>query len=139
MKPVQAVQKAAIWLIGSIGKMKVRGLPRGLVIVLMLLIVGSAVLYLAGWGWIWVVGGRPDLPALNQLLQTLTSASFIAAAGFILRALIDEDGDDVPDFLQKDDEKMGNERKDDVNHHGQNQRNPVPAEQTDDIRNGRRV
>lgn len=74
MKPVQAVQKAAIRLIGSIGKMKVRGLPRGLVIVLMLLIVGSAVLYLAGWGWIWAVGGRPDLPALNQLLQTLMSA-----------------------------------------------------------------
>ena len=102
MKPVQAVQKAAIRLIGSIGKMKVKGLPRGLVIVLMLLIVGSAVLYLAGWGWIWAVGGRPDLPALNQLLQTLTSASFIAAAGFILRALIDADGDSIPDYLQKD-------------------------------------
>ena len=102
MKPVQAVQKAAIRLIGSIGKMKVRGLPRGLVIVLMLLIVGSAVLYLAGWGWIWAVGGRPDLPALNQLLQTLTSASFIAAAGFIVKALVDEDNDSIPDYLQKE-------------------------------------
>jgi len=102
MKPVQAVQKAAIRLIGSIGKMKVRGLPRGLVIVLMLLIVGSAVLYLAGWGWIWAVGGRPDLPALNQLLQTLTSASFIAAAGFIVKALVDEDDDSIPDYLQKE-------------------------------------
>lgn len=102
MKPVQAVQKAAIRLIGSIGKMKVRGLPRGLVIVLMLLIVGSAVLYVAGWGWIWAVGGRPDLPALNQLLQTLTSASFIAAAGFIVKALVDEDNDSIPDYLQKE-------------------------------------
>ena len=102
MKAVQAVQKAAIRLIGSIGKMKVRGLPRGLVIVLMLLIVGSAVLYLAGWGWIWAVGGRPDLPALNQLLQTLTSASFIAAAGFIVKALVDEDDDSIPDYLQKE-------------------------------------
>lgn len=102
MKPVRAVQKAAIRLIGSIGQMKVRGLPRGLVIVLMLLIVGSAVLYLAGWCWIWAVGGRPDLPALNALLQTLTSASFIAAAGFIVKALVDEDDDSIPDYLQKD-------------------------------------
>ena len=99
---MKKIQDAMLKVLGSVGRMKVKGLPRALVIVLMLLIVGSAVLYLAGWGWIWAVGGRPDLPALNQLLQTLTSASFIAAAGFILRALIDEDGDSIPDYLQKD-------------------------------------
>ena len=99
---MKKIQDALLKVLGSVGRMKVKGLPRALVIVLMLLIVGSAVLYLAGWGWIWAVGGRPDLPALNQLLQTLTSASFIAAAGFILRALIDEDGDSIPDYLQKD-------------------------------------
>ena len=99
---MKKIQDALLKVLGSVGRMKVKGLPRALVIVLMLLIVGSAVLYLAGWGWIWAVGGRPDLPALNQLLQTLTSASFIAAAGFILRALSDEDGDSIPDYLQKD-------------------------------------
>lgn len=101
MKVVKAVQKAAIRLIGSIGKMKVRGLPRGLVIVLMLLIIGSVVLYLAGWIWLWTVLGRVDLPALNMLLQTLTGVSFIAAIGFIGKSLVDEDEDGVPDEWEK--------------------------------------
>ena len=102
MKPVQAVQKAAIRLIGSIGKMKVRGLPRALVIVLMLLIIGSVLLYLAGWIWLWAALRRVDLPALNALLQTLTGASFIAAVGFIGKGLIDADGDGVPDQWEQE-------------------------------------
>lgn len=105
MKKVQAVQKAAIRLIGSIGKMKVRGLPRALVIVLMLLIIGSVCLYLAGWVWVWAFQRRVDLPALNMLLQTLTGASFIAAVGFIGKSLIDDDGDGVPDQWEQEKEK----------------------------------
>lgn len=109
MKPVQAVQKAAIRLIGSIGKMKVRGLPRGLVIVLMLLIIGSVLLYLAGWIWLWAALRRVDLPALNALLQTLTGASFIAAVGFIGKGLIDADGDGIPDQWEQEKEGGTNE------------------------------
>ena len=91
-------------LMGSLGRMKVRGLPRALVIVLMLLIIGSIFLYWAGWIWLWAALGRVDLPALNMLLQTLTGVSFIAAIGFIGKSLVDEDEDGVPDDWEKEKE-----------------------------------
>ena len=94
-------QKTLLTLLGALGRMKVRGLPRALVIVLMLLIIGSVCLYLAGWVWVWAFQRRVDLPALNMLLQTLTGASFIAAVGFIGKSLIDDDGDGVPDDWEK--------------------------------------
>lgn len=96
------IQKTLLTLLGSLGRMKVRGLPRALVIVLMLLIIGSVVLYLAGWIWLWAAFRRVDLPALNVLLQTLTGASFIAAIGFIGKGLIDADGDGVPDQWERE-------------------------------------
>ena len=95
------IQKTLLTLLGALGRMKVRGLPRALVIVLMLLIIGSVLLYLAGWVWVWAFQRRVDLPALNMLLQTLTGASFIAAVGFIGKSLIDDDGDGVPDDWEK--------------------------------------
>ena len=57
---------------------------------------------LAGWVWVWAFQRRVDLPALNQLLQTLTGASFIAAIGFIGKGLIDDDNDGIPDEWQKE-------------------------------------
>ena len=98
---MKKIQDAMLKVLGSVGRMKVKGLPRALVIVLMLLIIGSVVLYLAGWVWVWAFQSRVDLPALNMLLQTLTGASFIAAVGFIGKSLIDDDGDGVPDDWEK--------------------------------------
>lgn len=98
---MKKVQGFLLNLLGSVGRMKVRGLPRALVIVLMLLIIGSIFLYWAGWIWLWAVLGRVDLPALNMLLQTLTGVSFIAAIGFIGKGLVDEDEDGVPDEWEK--------------------------------------
>lgn len=102
---MKKVQDALLKLMGSVGRMKVKGLPRALVIVLMLLIIGSVCLYLAGWVWVWAFQSRVDLPALNMLLQTLTGASFIAAIGFIGKGLIDEDRDGIPDEWQNKEEK----------------------------------
>ena len=99
MKKIQGV---LLNLLGSVGRMKVRGLPRALVIILMLLIIGSIILYLSGWVWLWAFQSREDLPALNMLIQTLTGASFIAAVGFIGKSLIDDDGDGIPDEWQKE-------------------------------------
>lgn len=101
MKKLQGV---LLNLLGSVGRMKVRGLPRALVIILMLLIIGSIILYLSGWIWLWAVLGRVDLPALNMLLQTLTGVSFIAAIGFIGKSLVDDDEDGVPDEWEKEKE-----------------------------------
>lgn len=106
---MKKIQDAMLKVLGSVGRMKVKGLPRALVIVLMLLIIGSVVLYLSGWVWLWVIQSRVDLPALNMLLQTLTGASFIAAVGFIGKSLIDDDGDGVPDQWEQEKEGGTNE------------------------------
>ena len=106
---MKKVQDAMLKVLGSVGRLKVKGLPRALVIVLMLLIIGSVVLYLAGWIWLWAALRRVDLPALNALLQTLTGASFIAAIGFIGKGLIDADGDGVPDQWEQEKEGGTNE------------------------------
>ena len=98
-------QKTLLTLLGALGRMKVRGLPRALIIVLMLLIIGSVLLYLAGWIWLWAALRRVDLPALNALLQTLTGASFIAAVGFIGKGLIDADEDGIPDQWEQEKER----------------------------------
>lgn len=98
---MKGIHGVLLSLMGSLGRMKVRGLPRALVIVLMLLIIGSILLYWAGWIWLWAMLGRVDLPALNILLQTLTSVSFIAAVGFIGRSLVDANEDGVPDEWEK--------------------------------------
>lgn len=105
---MKKLQGTLLKLMGSIGRMKVRGLPRALVIILMLLIIGSIILYLSGWVWLWAFHGKVDLPAMNQLIQTLTGVSFIAAIGFIGKSLVDNDGDGIPDQWQGGKEK--NER-----------------------------
>ena len=102
---MKKIQDAMLKVLGSVGRMKVKGLPRALVIVLMLLIIESVCLYLAGWVWVWAFQSRVDLPALNMLLQTLTGASFIAAVGFIGKSLIDDDGDGSPDQWEQEKEK----------------------------------
>ena len=106
---MKKIQDAMLKVLGSVGRMKVKGLPRALVIVLMLLIIGSVLLYLAGWIWLWAALRRVDLPALNALLQTLTGASFIAAVGFIGKGLIDADGDGIPDQWEQEKEGGTNE------------------------------
>ena len=94
---MKKLQKVLLNILGSLGRMKVRGLPRALVIILMLLIIGSVLLYVAGWIWLWAIQKKVELPALNQLIQTLTGASFIAAIGFIGKGLIDDDNNGIPD------------------------------------------
>ena len=59
---MKKIQDAMLKVLGSVGRMKVKGLPRALVIVLMLLIIGSVLLYLAGWIWLWAALRRVDLP-----------------------------------------------------------------------------
>lgn len=102
---MKKLQGTLLKLMESIGRMKVRGLPRALVIILMLLIIGSILLYLSGWVWLWAFQGKVDLPAMNMLLQTLTGVSFIAAVGFIGKSLVDDDGDGVPDDWEKETEE----------------------------------
>lgn len=98
---MKRLQKTLLRIMGGMGRMKVKGLPRALVIILMLLIIGSVCLYIGGWLWL-VHTGKIDLGAMNSLLQTLTGASFIAAVGFIGKSLIDDDGNGVPDEWEEE-------------------------------------
>lgn len=112
---MKKLQKVLLNILGSLGRMKVRGLPRALVITIMFLIIGSVLLYLVSWCWLWWLKGQVDLPALNMLLQTLTGVSFIAAVGFIGKSLVDDDGDGVPDPWEK--EVKEEHEKSDVERH----------------------
>lgn len=94
--------KPILGFIAQAGKVRIKGLPMGLVITIMLLIIGSIFLYLAAWSWQWWAKDHVDLPALNMLIQTITSMAFVAAIGFIGKSLIDADGDGVPDPWEKE-------------------------------------
>lgn len=112
---MKRLQKTLLDLLGSMGRMKVKGLPRALVITIMLLIIGSVILYLGAWIWLWWAAKQVDLQALNALIQTITSMAFVAAIGFIGKSLIDADGDGVPDPWEK--EVKEEHEKSDVERH----------------------
>ena len=105
MKTLDKVRQYVLKALDKTGKMRVRGLPRALVIILMVLILLVCVLYISGWVFVWYYKGRVDFPALNELLKTITGTAFIAAVGFLAKALIDEDGNGIPDYLEKENEQ----------------------------------
>lgn len=105
MKLVDAIRNGVIKALDKTGKMRVRGLPRALVIVLMVLILLVIVLYIVGWVFVWYYNGKVEFVALNELLRTITGTAFIAAVGFLAKALIDEDKNGIPDYLEKEDDE----------------------------------
>ena len=56
----------------------------------------------------WCVTKEPPLPIMIQFIAAITSVSFVAAIAFFGKALIDEDGNGIPDEFEKEDE--GNEK-----------------------------
>ena len=102
---IEKLRRAILNVLDKTGRMKVRGLPRGLVITLVVLILVCVMLYLAGWVYAWYFMHRVDFLALNELLKTITGTAFIAAVGFLAKALIDEDGDGIPDDWERSDQK----------------------------------
>nr|DAM13968.1 MAG TPA: hypothetical protein [Caudoviricetes sp.] len=102
MKWFDTIRNGVIKALDKTGKMKVRGLPRALVILLMVLILLVIVLYIAGWVFVWYYSGKVEFIALNELLRTITGTAFIAAVGFLAKALIDEDENGIPDYLEKE-------------------------------------
>lgn len=105
MRTLDKIRQTVLKALDKTGKMRVRGLPRALVIILMVLILLVCVLYISGWVYVWYFNGKVDFPALNELLKTITGTAFIAAVGFLAKALIDEDGNGIPDYLEKENEQ----------------------------------
>lgn len=110
MKTIDKVRQAVLKALDKTGKMRVRGLPRALVILLMVLILVVIALYIAGWVFVWYYNGKVEFIALNELLRNITGTAFIAAVGFLAKALIDEDENGIPDYLEKENEKKNETR-----------------------------
>lgn len=110
MKWFDTIRSGIIKALDKTGKMRVRGLPRALVIILMVLILLVIVLYIVGWVFVWYYSGKVEFIALNELLRTITGTAFIAAVGFLAKALIDEDENGIPDYLEKENEEKNETR-----------------------------
>lgn len=96
---IQAWTKSAV---SKVAEYHVRGAPRLLIYAIISLVFLLISLFIAGWSWQWYASAKIDLPILIQMVNTLTSASAIAAIGFFGRALIDEDEDGIPDEFQRE-------------------------------------
>lgn len=123
---IEKLKELIVTTIDNTGRMKIRGAPRFLVISWIVLIWTVVVLYIAGCLYVFYTTSRVEFQALIALLQVITGVAFVSAAGYLIKALVDEDGDGIPDYLQK-----GN--NEDV------KRDSVPKERTNDVRNGREL
>lgn len=57
-------------------------------------------LFILGWLSLWEKTGTPALSEMTKFIGEVTSASFIAAIGFFGKALVDKDGDGVPNEFE---------------------------------------
>jgi hypothetical protein len=104
------LKEGAINALRKTAKMKVKGLSLLLIRTVILLVIIAVLMYFGGWMYKLLYKQVADLPAMNELIKTLTSTSFIAAIGFLGKALLDEDGDGESDACQDKKEDEKNER-----------------------------
>lgn len=121
MTILQHVQKA----LRKVDRMSVRGLPRALILLLLFLVLLIFFLYVAGWVYLWRVQGKVDLPALKELLVTMTGMPFLVGFGMLIKCLYDRDKDGVPDPFEEGQSNVT--------------RNPVSKIQTENVRDERKV
>jgi len=121
MTILQHVQKA----LRKVDRMSVRGLPRALILLLLFLVLLIFFLYVAGWVYLWRAQGKVDLPALKELLATMTGMQFLAGFGMLIKCLYDKDKDGIPDPFEEGQPNVT--------------RNPVSKIQTENVRNERKL
>lgn len=73
-----------------------------------LLLVFCCTIYLTAWCVDWYIVGKPDLIEIRNFIHEIASASWIAVVGFICKALVDKDGDGIPDEFEKQDDTNQN-------------------------------
>lgn len=95
------VRKILAAVITKTNKLKIARAPKIMVYWFLVHVLLCIVLFIAAWVYDWMKTGRGNLQAMTVFIQTLTSVSFIAAVGFFGKALIDDDGDGVPDEFEK--------------------------------------
>lgn len=94
---LKKLQSELLLALSKTDKLKIRGLPRLMVYLFLLLIISCILLFIAAWSWDWYTTGKPNLPVMIQMVVAMTSMSFIAAVGFFGKAMVDKDGDGIPD------------------------------------------
>ena len=104
---LSGLKAGALKALRRTAKIKVKGLSLLLIRTVILLVIIAVLMHFGGWMYKLLYQQVADLPAMNELIKTLTSTSFIAAIGFLGKALLDEDGDGESDACQdkKEDEK----------------------------------
>lgn len=80
--------------------MKLKGLPKALIIIMVGLLIISILMYLSGCIFIWYMDNRPPLKDINIIITTLTSVPAIAAIGFLGKAMVDDDGNGTPNVWE---------------------------------------
>ena len=99
--------------ISKLGRLKLKGLPKAFIIIIVGLLITSILMYLSGCFFIWYLEGKPPLKDINVIITTLTSVPAIAAVGFLGKAMVDDDGDGTPNIWEEkgiDDEKSRPDR-----------------------------
>ena len=105
-KILSGLKSGTLKTLRKTAKMRITGLSLLLIRTIIVLIILAILLYFWGWLFNCMKKGAADLPAMNELIKTLTGTSFIAAIGFLGKALLDEDGDGESDACQnKEDDK----------------------------------
>lgn len=87
--------------VSRMGKMKLKGLPKAFVLIVVGLLIVSILMYLSGCLFIWYMDNRPPLKDINIIITTLTSVPAIAAIGFLGKAMVDDDGNGTPNVWEE--------------------------------------
>ena len=80
---------------------KIQGASRFMIYSFVGLVLMCIILFILGWIYTWQKTGSVNLSDMSAFIGEITSVSFIAAIGFFGRALVDKDGDGIPDEFEK--------------------------------------
>lgn len=108
---LERLQTAARAAVEKVAALHIKGAPRLMVYLFIIIIFAAIGAFLAGWCFNWWSAGKADLPVMIQFLGAVSSVSFVAAVAFFGRALIDENDDGIPDEFEKEDEDEKNPRR----------------------------
>ena len=98
------LRRAVRSAVRKLAAFQIRGAPRLMIYIFVMLILFCIMLFIGGWAFVWYRTAEPPLPVMIQFIAAITSVSFVAAIGFFGRALIDGDDNGIPDTFEKEDD-----------------------------------
>ena len=89
------------YALGRVDKFQIKGASRLMVYLFAGMLFLCVLLFVLGWLSLWQKTGEPALSEMTKFIGVITGASFIAAIGFFGKALVDRDGDGIPDEFEE--------------------------------------